>query len=53
MAFPRVNNIRFSLLLPALTLLLVRSVVKNGAGTGWTVYPLLSAGIAHVGASVD
>ena len=52
-AFPRINNIRFWLLPPALSLLLVSSIVENGAGTGWTVYPPLSAGIAHGGASVD
>jgi cytochrome c oxidase subunit 1 len=52
-AFPRMNNIRFWLLPPALTLLLARSIVERGAGTGWTVYPPLSSGIAHAGASVD
>ena len=52
-AFPRLNNIRFWLLPPALTLLLVSSIVENGAGTGWTVYPPLSSNIAHGGASVD
>lgn len=52
-AFPRINNIRFWLLPPALTLLLVSSIVENGAGTGWTVYPPLSSNIAHGGASVD
>lgn len=52
-AFPRINNISFWLLPPALTLLLVRSIVEKGAGTGWTVYPPLSSNIAHGGASVD
>ncbi len=52
-AFPRLNNLRFWLLPPALTLLLVGGAVERGAGTGWTVYPPLSAGIAHAGASVD
>lgn len=33
-AFPRMNNIRFWLLPPALTLLLRRSLVEIGAGTG-------------------
>ena len=33
-AFPRINNIRFWLLPPALTLLLSRSLVEIGAGTG-------------------
>ena len=39
MAFPRINNIRFWFLLPALVILLSRSLVESGAGTGWTVYP--------------
>ena len=52
-AFPRINNLRFWLLPPALTLLLIRGLVERGAGTGWTVYPPLSSNIAHRGASVD
>nr|ADD83030.1 cytochrome c oxidase subunit I [Habrophlebiodes zijinensis] len=53
MAFPRMNNMSFWLLPPALTLLLASSMVESGAGTGWTVYPPLSANLAHAGASVD
>jgi len=34
MAFPRLNNMRFWFLLPALVLLLSRSLVERGAGTG-------------------
>lgn len=52
-AFPRLNNIRFWLLPPALSMLLLSSLVERGAGTGWTVYPPLSSNIAHGGASVD
>jgi hypothetical protein len=37
MAFPRLNNVSFWLLPPALILLLLSSLVENGAGTGWTV----------------
>ena len=40
-AFPRLNNLRFWILPPSLTLLLARSTVERGAGTGWTVYPNL------------
>jgi len=53
MAFPRINNIRFWFLIPALIMLLSRSLVERGAGTGWTVYPPLSRNIAHAGGSVD
>ena len=52
-AFPRINNIRFWFLIPALIILLSRSLVERGAGTGWTVYPPLSRNIAHAGSSVD
>jgi Heme/copper-type cytochrome/quinol oxidases, subunit 1 len=52
-AFPRINNIRFWLLPPSITLLLIRRFIESGAGTGWTVYPPLSSNIAHRGASVD
>lgn len=53
MAFPRLNNISFWLLPPALILLLLSSLVENGAGTGWTVYPPLSSILSHSGGSVD
>jgi cytochrome c oxidase subunit 1 len=53
MAFPRLNNISFWLLPPALLLLVSSSLIEAGAGTGWTVYPPLSSIIAHSGASVD
>jgi len=53
MAYPRLNNISFWLLPPALFLLLSSSLVDLGAGTGWTVYPPLSSIASHPGASVD
>jgi len=52
-AFPRINNIRFWILPPSLSLLLIRGLVETGTGTGWTVYPPLSSIIAHTGSSVD
>lgn len=52
-AFPRINNIRFWFLIPALFILLFSSLVERGAGTGWTVYPPLRSNISHRGSSVD
>jgi len=52
-AFPRLNNISFWLLVPSLVLLVASSLVENGAGTGWTVYPPLSLLGSHSGGSVD
>jgi len=52
-AFPRLNNISFWLLPPALIFLLFSSIVESGAGTGWTVYPPLRRVQAHSGPSVD
>lgn len=52
-AFPRLNNISFWLLPPALILLLSSAAVEKGVGTGWTVYPPLSSVLAHAGPSVD
>jgi cytochrome c oxidase subunit 1 len=53
MSFPRLNNISFWLLPPALILLLSSSLVEAGVGTGWTVYPPLSSILAHSGGAVD
>lgn len=52
-AFPRLNNIRFWLLVPSLIIIISRIVVGGGSGTGWTVYPPLSIRLAHSGCSVD
>lgn len=40
MAFPRLNNISFWLNPPALSLLLLSTLVEQGAGTGWTALNL-------------
>lgn len=53
MAFPRLNNLSFWLLPPALFLLLLSALVEGGVGSGWTVYPPLSATLGHSGPSVD
>lgn len=53
MAFPRLNNISFWLLPPALGMLILSGFVEVGAGTGWTLYPPLSGPEGHPGPSVD
>jgi cytochrome c oxidase subunit 1 len=53
MAFARLNNLSFWLLIPAFKLLLLSSVLEVGAGTGWTVYPPLASAWAHSGPAVD
>jgi len=52
-AFPRINNIRFWLLPPALSLLIMASLSTIGVGTGWTVYPPLSSNLAHRSMSIE
>lgn len=37
MAYPRLNNISFWLLIPSLALFLFAGGIENGAGTGWTL----------------
>nr|AOS49769.1 cytochrome c oxidase subunit I [Aleurocanthus camelliae] len=53
MAFPRLNNLSFWLLIPALVMMVSSMLVGGGSGTGWTVYPPLSLNSAHSGCSVD
>jgi cytochrome c oxidase subunit 1 len=53
MAYPRLNNISFWLLIPSLILFLFAGGIENGAGTGWTLYPPLSGVQSHSGPSVD
>lgn len=53
MAFPRLNNISFWLLIPSLILFLFAGMIENGPGTGWTLYPPLSGLQSHSGPSVD
>jgi cytochrome c oxidase subunit 1 len=53
MAFPRLNNVSFWILTPAIILLLASAFVEQGAGTGWTVYVPLSGIQSHSGGSVD
>ena len=53
MAFPRLNNISFWMLIPSFALFIFASGIENGAGTGWTIYPPLSSTQSHSGPSVD
>jgi cytochrome c oxidase subunit 1 len=53
MAFPRLNNISFWLLVPSLFLFIFAGMIENGPGTGWTLYPPLSGLQSHSGPSVD
>ena len=53
MAFPRLNNISFWLLIPSISLFIFATITENGAGTGWTLYPPLSGIQSHSGPSVD
>ena len=53
MAYPRLNNISYWLLIPSLILFLLAGTIENGAGTGWTLYPPLSGLQSHSGPSVD
>lgn len=52
-AYPRINNIRFWLLPPSITLLILGRFINSGVGTGWTIYPPLASNIFHRGASID
>ncbi len=51
-AFPRINNLRFWLLVPRLLLLRLR-LVGVGVGTGWTVYPPLRRKVFHSTGGVE
>jgi hypothetical protein len=53
MAYPRLNNISYWLLIPSIVLFLMGAMIENGAGTGWTLYPPLAAAQSHSGPSVD
>lgn len=52
-AFPRINNLSFWLLIPAFGILLISSVEKGGVRTGWTLYPPLSNTIGSNNRAVD
>lgn len=51
--FPRLNNLRFWVLPPALVIIIGGIIREGGRGTGWTFYPPLSGILGHNGISVD
>lgn len=53
MAYPRLNNISFWLLVPSLLLIYLSGFIESGVATGWTVYTPLSSLIGHNNNSVD
>lgn len=53
MLYPRINNLRFWLLIPAILFMCGSTYLTPGAGTGWTVYPPLSRIQFHNDSSVD
>lgn len=53
MAFPRLNNLSFWLVVPASLLVFISMFVEFGIGTGWTLYPPLSSYTFHSGPAVD
>lgn len=53
MAYPRLNNISFWLLVPAILLIVIATYIEGGPGTGWTLYPPLSSIVSHSGGAVD
>jgi len=53
MAFPRLNNLSFWILIPSILMLIVSMFIELGVGTGWTLYPPLSNQIYHSGPAID
>jgi len=53
MAYPRLNNASFWLLIPSFFLLILSNFVGDGPGSGWTIYPPLSSIHGHDGPALD
>lgn len=51
-AFPRMNNLSYWLMFPAIIMLLIGAIIERGVRTRWTVYPPL-ASFRHRSSSVD
>lgn len=53
MSYPRLNNISFWLLVPALVSLVIATLVEGGPGAGWTLYYPLTSIQSHSGSAID
>lgn len=53
LCFPRINNIRFWLLIPSLILILNSSIKGVLNGVGWTIYPPLTSIQYFISSSID
>lgn len=53
MAYPRLNNISFWLLIPSVFFLILASLTEGSTASGWTLYPPLSSLIGHPGLGMD
>ncbi len=53
MAYPRLNNISFWLLIPSVFFLILASLTEGSTSAGWTLYPPLSSLIGHPGLGID
>lgn len=51
--YPRLNNLSYWFLVPALVLLALSRFVASGRGTGWTLYPPLSRVLGHNSSATD
>ena len=52
-SFPRLNNLRLWLVLPAFLFIMFSIIIERGVGTGWTIYPPLSRNLGHSSLRVD
>ena len=53
LSFPRLNNLRFWIIIPAFFFIIFSSIIERGAGTGWTIYPPLRSIEYHSSLRVD
>lgn len=53
MAFPRLNNLSFWLLIPSGLLISLSLFISTGVGSGWTIYPPLTDFLYHKSSALD